>query len=62
VGAEFTGTVVDVESDGKRGVVMLADPAVQGRVRGAELPLGTEVRVRLEAADWATGRVEFTLV
>ncbi len=62
VGTEFTGTVVDVESDGKRGVVMLADPAVQGRVRGADLPLGTEVRVRLESADWASGRVEFALV
>ena len=62
VGSEFVGTVIDVESDGKRGVVMIADPAVQARVRGTDLPLGTEVRLRLESADWSTGRVEFTLV
>ena len=61
VGSEFVGTVVDVESDGKRGVVMIADPAVQARVRGTDLPLGTEVRLRLESADWSTGRVEFVL-
>ena len=40
VGSEFVGTVIDVESDGKRGVVMIADPAVQARVRGTDLPLG----------------------
>ena len=62
VGSEFVGTVIDVESDGKRGVVMIADPAVQARVRGTDLPLGTEVRLRLESADWSTGRVEFVLV
>ena len=62
VGSEFVGTVIDVESDGKRGVAMLADPAVQARVRGTDLPLGAEVTVRLESADWASGRVEFVLV
>jgi exoribonuclease R len=62
VGSEFLGTVVDVESDGRRGVVMIADPAVQARVRGTDLPLGTEVRLRLESADWSTGRVEFVLI
>ncbi len=62
VGEEFDGTVLDVESDGRRGVVMLADPAVQGRVKGTDLPLGAEVRVRLESADWAAGRVEFVRV
>ena len=62
VGGEFDGTVIDVESDGKRGVVMIADPAVQARVRGTDLPLGTEVRLRLESADWSTGRVEFVLI
>ena len=62
VGGEFDGTVVDVESDGKQGVVMIADPAVQARVRGTDLPLGTEVRLRLESADWSTGRVEFVLI
>jgi exoribonuclease R len=62
VGDGFDATVLDVETDGRRGVVMLADPAVQGRVRGTDLPLGAEVRVRLESADWATGRVDFALV
>ena len=54
--------MIDVESDGRRGVVMIADPAVQARVRGTDLPLGTEVRLRLESADWSTGRVEFVLI
>jgi exoribonuclease R len=62
VGSEFVGTVIDVESDGRRGVAMIADPAVQARVRGTDLPLGTEVRLRLESADFSTGRVEFVLI
>lgn len=62
VGERFTGTVVDVESKGKRGVVLVADPAVQARVTGLDLPLGTEVDLRLTSADWATGRVEFSRV
>ncbi len=62
VGSEFVGTVIDVESDGKRGVVLVAEPAVQARVRGTDLPLGTEVALRLESADWSTGKVEFVLV
>lgn len=61
VGEEFRGTVVDVESDGKRGTVVVADPAVQGRLKGPNLPLGTEVTVRLAAADWTSGKVEFVL-
>lgn len=59
VGDEFTGTVVEVESGGKRGTVMLADPAVQARVKGPGLPFGAQVNLRLTAADWATGRAEF---
>ena len=62
VGEQFTGTVVDVESKGKRGIVLLADPAVQGRVTGPDLPLGAEVSLRLTSADWATGRAEFSRV
>ena len=41
---------------------MVADPAVQGRVRGDQLPLGSEVRLRLTSADWESGRVEFEVV
>lgn len=61
VGDTFTGTVIDAEPDGRRGVVMISDPAVQGRVRGTRLPLGTEVRLRLDSAEWDSGRVEFVL-
>jgi exoribonuclease R len=61
VGETFTGTVIDIESDGRRGVVMVTDPAVQARVRGESLPLGVEVSLRLVSADWDTGRVEFEL-
>ena len=59
VGEEFTGTVVDVESKGKRGIVLVSDPAVQARATGSDLPLGAEVHLRLLSADWATGRAEF---
>lgn len=61
VGETFTGTVIDIESNRSKGVVMIADPAVHGRVTGADLPLGSEVSLRLVSADWATGRVEFEL-
>jgi exoribonuclease R len=61
VGDTFVGTVIDIESDGRKGVVMVADPAVQGRVRGADLQLGREVTLRLSSAEWESGRVEFDL-
>jgi exoribonuclease R len=61
VGQIFAGTVVDTESDGRKGVVMIADPAVQARVTGTSLPLGEEVRLRLTSADWASGRAAFEL-
>lgn len=61
VGETFTGTVIDTESNRTKGAVMIADPAVQARVRGAELPLGGEVVLRLVSADWSTGRVSFEL-
>jgi exoribonuclease R len=61
IGGEFTGTVIDVESDGRRGTVMLAEPAVQARVTGTDLPLGSEVHLLLTSADWDAGRVEFVL-
>lgn len=61
VGEVFTGTVVEVDSSDARGVAMIKDPAVQARVRGAELPLGHEVTLRLTSADYARGAVEFEL-
>jgi exoribonuclease R len=64
VGEEFDGVIVDVDTkDEHRGVVVLHDPDVEARVVGsARLPLGTDVRVRLTAADLASRKVEFTLV
>ncbi len=63
VGREFAGVVVDVdEKDPRRGVVVIQDPAVEARiVSSSPLPLGTDVRVRLTAADLATRKVEFEL-
>ena len=62
VGETFTGTVIDVERDQRRGMVMIADPAVAARVKGEHLPLGHEVSVRLASADFAAGAVTFELV
>jgi len=61
VGEVFTGTVIDVDPDHKRGVVMIKDPAIEARVVGDRLPLGHEVSVRLASADYANGAVDFAL-
>lgn len=61
VGEEFDAVVVDVRDDGATGVVQLRDPAVRGRVAGAALPLGTDVRVRLDAVSVAERTVRFVL-
>ena len=54
-GPEFIGTVIDVESRRQAGRGDDRRSSRPGRVRGTDLPLGTEVRLRLESADWATG-------
>ena len=61
VGEEFSAMVVDVDDrDPRRGQVMLRDPAVAARVEGpAPLPLGTDVVVRLVAADPVRRTVRF---
>ncbi|MEP9365664.1 RNB domain-containing ribonuclease [Nocardioides sp. CN2-186] len=63
VGEEFDGVVVDIDDkDPHRGVVVLHDPDVEARVVGdADLPLGTDVRVRLTTADVASRKVELAL-
>jgi exoribonuclease R len=40
-------------------VVQLREPAVRGRIEGVDLPLGTDVRVRVVSADVATRTVRF---
>ncbi len=60
-GETFTGVVVQVDSDDpKRGVVVVQEPAVEARVTSAQdLPLGTEVEVRLAEVDVQTRTVRF---
>ena len=62
VGEVFTGTLVEVDPERSRGVVVLHDPAVEARVRGDVLPLGHDVQVRLTAADPTLGTVSFEAV
>jgi exoribonuclease R len=63
VGESFDAVVTDVnEKEPTRGTVTIADPAVEAPVVSAtDIPLGTDVRVRLTTADLAARKVEFTL-
>jgi hypothetical protein len=50
------------EDDPKRGAVVVQEPAIESRVTSAdELPLGTDVEVRLAEADVAKRSVRFEL-
>ncbi|ROR90362.1 RNB domain-containing ribonuclease [Nocardioides aurantiacus] len=63
VGAEFAGVVLEAEKDGRKGTVMLRDPAVEAPLRAAEgstLPVGEEVTATLTEADPVTRRVRFS--
>ncbi|MFI0373933.1 RNB domain-containing ribonuclease [Actinomadura sp. 1N219] len=60
VGDVFDAVVVDVSADRSGGRVQLVSPPVFGRCDGAALPLGEQVRVRLEEADPARRRVRFS--
>ncbi|WP_081681209.1 RNB domain-containing ribonuclease [Cellulomonas sp. URHD0024] len=62
VGDVFDGAIVDVRADREAGVVQLRDPAVRGRIEGVDLPLGTDVRVRVASADVKTRTVRFEMV
>ncbi len=59
VGQQFTGTVVAVRGDGSAGTVLLADPVVEAKVTGTQLPLGEAIEVRLVAADPITRQIRF---
>ena len=62
LGQTFTGTVLEVDTEDDYGVLQLADPAVEGRVKGADLVLGEQIPATLVAADLVAGRVEFRVL
>jgi exoribonuclease R len=62
IGDVFTGTVIESDGAKNRGIVMIKEPAVEARLKGANLPLGHETQVRLASADATKGAVEFELV
>jgi exoribonuclease R len=59
VGEVFPATVVEVDEKREHGTVVIADPAVEARVSGHDLPLGHRIDVRLVAADFERGAVAF---
>ena len=63
VGQRFDAVVVAVDQeDPRKGDVVVQQPAIEASVTGAqELPLGTNVTVRLVRADPATRTVRFEL-
>jgi VacB/RNase II family 3'-5' exoribonuclease len=63
LGESFPGVIVEAdERDDRRGEVNIQDPAIEAVVVGsAPLPVGQEVTVKLDTADVATRKVEFTL-
>lgn len=59
IGQQFDGVLIDVEPDRRSGRLQLQDPAVEARVKGDRLRLGTEVNATLVAADLVKGVVDF---
>lgn len=63
VGSRFAGVVLEAQDDGRKGTLMVRDPAVEAPVRAAgerPLPVGEEVEAELVEADPATRRVRFS--
>jgi exoribonuclease R len=61
VGQTFRGEVVDVDPKRKTSTVQLTEPAIVATTR-AELELGQQVPVRVDAADISAGRITLTAV
>ncbi|TDC52660.1 RNB domain-containing ribonuclease [Jiangella ureilytica] len=63
VGETFDGVVVEVDDrDQRKGDVTIREPAVEAPIRDdRDLPLGTDVRARLTAADPQTRTIRFEL-
>jgi exoribonuclease R len=62
LGQTFTGTVLEVDTEDDYGVLQLADPAVEARVKGGDLVLGQQIPATLVAADLLAGKVEFRVL
>jgi exoribonuclease R len=62
LGRTFTGTVLEVDPDEGDGVLQLATPAVEARVKGDGLVLGEQASATLVAADLLAGKVEFRVL
>jgi exoribonuclease R len=62
LGQTFTGTVLEVDTEDDYGVLQLADPAVEARVKGADLVLGEQINATLVSADLLAGKVEFRVL
>lgn len=62
LGQTFTGTVLEVDADDDVGVLQLADPAVEAKVKGEELVLGEQIPATLVSADLLAGKVEFRVL
>lgn len=62
LGRTFTGTVLEVDPDDDLGVLQIADPAVEAKVKGTDLILGEQVSATLVSADLLSGKVEFRIL
>lgn len=62
LGRTFTGTVLEVDPEDDLGVLQLAAPAVEAKVKGDELVLGEQIEATLVAADLLAGKVEFRVL
>lgn len=61
IGHQYDGVLIDVEPDRASGRLQLQEPAVEAKVKGSRLRLGTEVTATLVAADLVSGRVDFRI-
>lgn len=62
VGDTFAGHIIEVDEDHKSGTLILAEAAVEAKIKGQALPLGQDVRARLVTADVTKGAVSFEMV
>jgi exoribonuclease R len=62
VGETFVGTVVSTNNERTHGTLLIADPYVEAKVDGANLPLGDPIDARLAEADPMTRQIKFEAV